>query len=207
MSITTALPVPAPRAAAEVGLQEVYRLSVEQYHRMIAAGILTADDRVELLEGLLVRKMTKNPPHTLCTQLLRDALPRLLPAGWFVNDQEPVAIEMSEPEPDVAVVRGDRRQYAGRRPGPQDVVLVIEVADTSLGRDRGPKKRDYARAGIPVYWIVNLVAGRVEVYTAPSGPAEQPDYGRQQEFSPGEAVPVVLDGREVGRLAVADVLP
>jgi Uma2 family endonuclease len=87
------------------------------------------------------------------------------------------------------------------------VVLVGEVADVSLDRDRGIKKRIYARAGIAVYWIVNLVDSIIEVYTLPSGPTEIPDYGNRQDFGIADAVPVILDGVEVGRIAVKDVLP
>jgi Uma2 family endonuclease len=207
MSVNT-LPAPATvEMPATVPTEPIFRLSVEQYHDMIRAGILTEDDPVELLEGWLVTKMAKNPPHCLATELTREALGRLVPPGWFVNGQNPITTDTSEPEPDVAVVRGDRRQYQDRHPSPQDLALVTEVADTSLQRDRGSKKRIYARAGVPVYWIVNLTENQVEVYTAPSGPAERPDYGQRHNYGPSDEVPVVIDGREVGRIPVHDLLP
>jgi hypothetical protein len=84
---------------------QIWRLSVEQYHQMIRIGILTDDDRVELLEGWLVTKMPKNPPHRLSTQLTREAIARLLPPEWYVDDQEPITTEDSEPEPDISVLR------------------------------------------------------------------------------------------------------
>jgi Uma2 family endonuclease len=180
---------------------------VAQYHEMIRAGILTDEDPVELLEGWLVVKMPKNPPHRLATELTREALGQRLPAGWHVQSQEPVTLADSEPEPDALVVRGDRRQYGDRHPGPQDLALVVEVADTTLARDRGVKKRLYAEARAPVYWVVNLVDNQVEVYTDPTGPAEEPDYRQRQDYSPSAEVPLVIDGREVGRLAVRDLLP
>ena len=161
---------------------------------MIREGILTEDDRVELLEGLLVAKMTKNPPHIVATDLLQAALPRIVPAGWFVSMQNPVTMEDSEPEPDARVVRGQPRDYVGRRAGPGDAALVVEVADTSLPSDRGIKKRIYARAGIACYWIVNLSDGRLEVYDDPTGPAEEPDYRRRREYGPTDAVPLVIEG-------------
>jgi len=139
-----------------VSTDVIWRLSVDQYHAMIQAGILTEDDPVELLEGWLVTKMSKNPRHTFVTQLARDVVASLLPPGWYVNAQEPVTTKDSEPEPDVAVVRGNRRQYIDHHPGPQDIALVVEVADSSLQRDRSLKKRLYAAAGIPVYWIVKV---------------------------------------------------
>jgi Uma2 family endonuclease len=188
----------------------VYRLSVEQYHAMIRHGILKDDDPVELLEGILVQQMGKNPPHTFATQVLRDQLPPMMPAGhWFVSDQEPVTVtDDSEPEPDVFVVRGSRRDYLAqdRHPAPDDMGLVIEVSDTTLATDRGTKRRVYASANVAEYWIVNLVDRRVEVYTDPSGPCDDPVYRQQRDHNPGDEVPVVLDGAEVGRIRVDDLL-
>jgi putative restriction endonuclease len=86
-------------------------------------------------------------------------------------------------------------------------VLIAEVADSSLRRDRGWKKRLYARARVAVYWIVNLVDRQIEVYTEPTGPVKRPDYRQRADYKPGDKVPVVLDGREVARLAVNDILP
>src|SRR5947209_7884549 len=94
----------------------LWQLSVGQYHQMIQTGILTDDDPVELLEGWLVTKMPKNPPHRLTTQLTREALAPLLPAGYYVDDQEPMTTDESEPEPDVMIVRGTRRNYRDRYP-------------------------------------------------------------------------------------------
>jgi Uma2 family endonuclease len=191
-----------------VPIELIWRLSVEQYHAMIQADILTEDDPVELLEGWLVTKMPKNPKHSLVTQLIREALARLLPPpDWHVNTQEPVTTKDSEPEPDVVAIRGDRRQYADRHPGPQDVVLIVEVADSSLRRDRVFKKRLYAAAGILVYWVVNLPEARIEVYIDPSGPAERPDYRQRQDYGQSDAVPVLIDGVEVGRLPIQELLP
>jgi Uma2 family endonuclease len=185
----------------------IWRLSLDQYHAMIRAGILTDDDPVELLEGWLVAKMPKNPTHRAATRLARQALERLIPGGWYVDSQEPITLEDSEPEPDVTVVRGERRHYLDRHPGPQEVALVVEVADASLPRDRTFKKRLYAAAGIPVYWIVNLPDSQIEVYTDSTGPAEQPDYRRGQDYDRSGAIPVVIEGKEVGRVAVRDLLP
>lgn len=207
MSVSTQPLALAARGAPAVPTDPIWRLSLDQYHEMIRAGILTDDDPVELLEGWLVAKMPKNPPHRVATQLSREALERVVPAGWYVDAQEPVTIGDSEPEPDVTVVRGSRRDYRDHHPGAQDVALLAEVSDTTLQRDRGSKKRVYARANVPVYWIINLIDSQVEVYTNPSGPGEQPDYGQRQDYGPADQVPVVIDGREVGRIAVRDLLP
>jgi Uma2 family endonuclease len=173
---------------------------------MLESKVLLEGEPVELLEGLLVRKMGKKPRHRLVTELTRDALQEVLPTGWCVESQEPVATVSSEPEPDVAVLRGNRLEYAERHPGPNDVGMLVEVSDTTLDTDRGFKKQVYAAARIPVYWIMNLVANVVEIYTNPSGPAEEPDYNQSQVYGVTDMVPVVLDGQEVGRIPVLDLL-
>jgi hypothetical protein len=105
------------------------------------------------------------------------------------------------------VVRGPRRLYANRHPGPADTALAAEVAESSLSHDRNFKGPLYARANIPVYWIINIVDARVEVYTDPTGPDPNPRYRQRQDYGPGEEVPLVLDGVEVGRIPVRDLLP
>jgi Uma2 family endonuclease len=185
----------------------IWRLSVEQYHAMVRLGILTEDDPVELLEGYLVTKMSKNPPHRIATKLTRDALAAIMPIGWYVDSQEPVTTDDSEPEPDVSVIRGDTRQYRDRHPGADDVATAIEVSDCSLDDDRIHKKRIYAAARIPVYWVVNLVDRQVEVFSEPGIVAGKPDYEHCVIYSVGDSVPVVIDGREIGRIAVQDIMP
>ncbi len=180
---------------------------MEQYHAMIQSGFLKSDDPVELLEGVLVRKMPKNPPHRVVTRLTRTRLEFLISSGWYVDSQEPITTTDSEPEPDVVVVRGNTRQYLTRHPGPQDVGLVVEVADTSLDQDRSLKKRLYARASIPIYWIISLPDEQIEVYTDPSGPIEEPDYRGLHRYSTADEVPLVLDGQEIGRIPVRELLP
>jgi Uma2 family endonuclease len=208
--MTVALqPTACPSVEIGAGIPDVpiFRLTVEQYVAMVETGILTEDDPVELLEGWLVHKMTKRPDHMVATGCILDLFPHVLPAGWFLNLQDPVTTPDSLPEPDAAVIRGTRRDYRPRRPAAADVGLVVEVADTTLRQDQGPKKRLYARAGIAVYWIVNLVDSRIEVYTEPSGPTEVPDYGKRQTYGPEDTIPMVLDGVEAGNLAVQDLLP
>src|SRR3712207_4217922 len=122
-------PTPAASAAPPAVPEDlIWRLTVDQYHAMIQAGILVDGDPVELLEGWLVTKRSKNPRHSLSTQLTRVALEERLPPEWFVDAQEPITTADSEPEPDLGVVRGDPRDYADHHPGPGDVALVVEVA-------------------------------------------------------------------------------
>ncbi|MDY6785753.1 MAG: Uma2 family endonuclease [Cyanobacteriota bacterium] len=185
----------------------IWRLSVEQYHAMIEKGILSDDDAVELLEGWLICKMPKNPPHRATTRLVRTALESILPAGWYVDSQEPITLSNSEPEPDVVVVRGDTRQYLDRHPNAEEIALVIEVSDTTLQRDRDLKKRLYARSGIPVYWIVNLIERQIEVYTQPSGELDPPDYTQRQNYAHSTLIPVAIENIKVGKLSVSSLFP
>ncbi len=185
----------------------LYRLSVAQYHAMIDAGVLTEDDSIELLEGWLVSKIPKNPAHIYSTQMIKDILVRLLPQGWFVNSQDPFTAVDSEPEPDAIVVRGHRRDFLTRKPSPEEISMVIEVADSSLRQDRTLKKRLYAAWGIPVYWIINLVNNQIEVYTEPVGMERKATYQQEQIYGVNDEVPVVVDGRTLTTIPAKEILP
>jgi Uma2 family endonuclease len=193
-------------AAAATGPAVDYRFSVEQFHRMIDAGVFGADERCELLEGVVVRKMTRNPPHDGCLYLAQTELLARLPAGWVLRVQSAVTLPDSEPEPDLVVAAGPARQYVRRHPGPRDVGLIVEVADATLAEDRDRKSRVYARARVPMYWIINLIESQVEVYTQPRA-GRSPSYRRRQDFAPGDDLPLVLTGREVARVSVRELLP
>ena len=131
----------------------------------------------------------------------------MVPAAWRIRTQCAVTLADSAPEPDLALARGDEAAFDHRKPEACDLGLVIEVADSSLKRDREDKGRIYARAGIPVYWIVNLVDRQVEVFTLPSGPAPTPAYGQCAVFAPGTTLALVLDGVPLGQIAVAELFP
>ncbi len=157
-----------------------------------------------MLDGLLVRKTAKNPPHVWSVDATEIGLARLLPGDWLLRRESPVRLpEFDEPEPDIAIVRGARIDYKTRHPGPGDVGLVVEVSESSLERDRGEKLQAFARATIPIYWIVNLIDRRVEIYTDPA----ESGYRVREDRPQGSQVPVVVDGVELGRLAVDDLLP
>jgi Uma2 family endonuclease len=132
---------------------------------------------------------------------------RALPPGWDLRVQSAVTLSDSEPEPDLAIVRGDESLYLARHPGPPDVGLVAEVADSTLPADRIDKCRIYARAGIVCYWIINVNDRQIEVYSNPSGPTAAPAFAQRMDYRPGDAVPLVLDGMTVASLAVQDLLP
>ena len=190
----------------EVTLDALRRFSVDEYHKLIKLGILAEDGSCELLKGLVVNKMGKNRRHSLVTRRLREFLEPML-TNCYVDSQEPLIALDSEPEPDVYVVRGKPEDYQDQQPTAKDVFLVIEVAEATLRQDRVTKKWIYAEGGIPIYWIVNLIDRQVEVYTQPSGPAKLPDYAPPQIVPAEGTLAVIIDGREVGRLAVKDVLP
>jgi Uma2 family endonuclease len=204
--MSVALEVAAPELHPAIPPFPVHRFSVQEYHELGRHGVLTADDRVELLEGWIVAKMTINPPHGAAIGLCEQALRAVLPAGWYSRIQLPITLSDSEPEPDLAVVTGGPRDYARRHPGPDEAGLVIEVADTSLQRDR-EKCRIYARAGISTYWIVNLLDQCVEVHTQPSGASRMPRYQRHEVVRLGAMVPLFLGGTEIARLAVSNLMP
>ena len=147
----SSLPLPSPA--------NVSRITVGQYDRMVESGVLAEDDPVELLGGVRVRQTPKYPSHVFPTEETRNRLEPIVPAGWYVRQEGPVRIPaFDEPEPDVAVARGNSRTYRKHHPGPKDIALVVEVAATkgSLNQARVEKMSAYARAGIPIYWIINL---------------------------------------------------
>lgn len=191
----------------DVPVERVLRLSVEQYHEMVRHGILRAGDPVELIDGLLVTKMGKNPPHVIALSHSRNTLEAQVGSGWHVRVQDPITLDRSEPEPDIAVARGAVEDYSAAHPTAVEIGLVLEASDTTLADDRGFKLRLYARNRIQQYWIVNLVDDQVEVYSQPSGPVDQPEYGECRVFLPDQSVPLVLDGRVVAHIPVEDLLP
>jgi Uma2 family endonuclease len=183
------------------------RFSVDEYHRLTEIGMLTEDDNLELIEGYLVLKMARNPPHDGTLHRVAKRLIQILPAGWDMRIQSAVTLVDSEPEPDVAVVREDPDAYMTRHPHAADIGLIIEVSDSTLPGDRADKGRIYARAGIACYWIINLVDRLVEVYTSPTGPTTAPGYAQRQDYRAGDVVPVALNGRTSGPMNVQDLLP
>jgi Uma2 family endonuclease len=182
----------------------LYRLTLAQYEAMVDAGILGKRDRVHLIDGFLVSKMTQNDPHATADELCGDALSQVLPDGWHLRAGKPIRIPWltSRPEPDRSVVRGAVRDYARRSPEPDKIALVVEVSDATLADDRKLAGL-YGRAGIPFYWIVNLVDGQAEVHSRPGASG----YESLEVLAPGHVLAVVIDGVEVGEIAVDDILP
>jgi hypothetical protein len=188
------------------GVPQVHRFTVETYHRMIDAGILTTNDRIELLDGRIVDKMPINPPHrTSVSRLDRWLTGILSDADWTLSSQSPVTLSESEPEPDISIARGPDTVYELRHPGPLDVVQIIEVSDSSLLYDREEKGPIYAAAKIPHYWIVNLIDGCVECYSKPQT-GRRPAYRTVKTFTKNDLLLLVLDGKKYGELAVSKLM-
>jgi len=176
------------------------RFTGDEYLRMLEAGILTEDDPVELIHGQIVEMSPENTPHRAAIIKINRVLVEALGAAdYAVQPQSTLPLdEYNLPEPDLAVLRGTPDELME---GELPVALVVEVADTSLERDRGTKQQLYARAGIPVYWIVNLAARELEVYTEPG--AER--YRQRTTLAADAAVDVPVEPSTT--VKVNDLLP
>ena len=167
-----------------------------EYERMVELGFFDEDEHIELLEGVLVKMSPQGWQHAAVIQRISKVLSRGIDDALAVRTQLPfAATTYSEPEPDIAVVRDDRASRAH----PREALLIVEVAGDSLARDRDAKLSAYARARVPEYWIVNVEAMIVEVYTRPA----RARYARKQVLRDGDVLrPVKLPGIEI---AVADL--
>ncbi len=183
----------------------LYGMTVDEYEAVVDSGAFRGRSRFHLINGFLVEKLTHTPPHAIAHTLSRDELGRVTPSGWHMRSALPVRLptQASEPEPHHCVVRGVARDCLAAHPGPGDIAMLVEVADSSLAVDRELGARIYGPARLPVYWIVNLVNRQVEVYTQP-GPT---GYGSRRDYRSGESIPIAMGGHPVGEIAVADVLP
>ncbi|MDR7409879.1 MAG: Uma2 family endonuclease [Armatimonadota bacterium] len=176
--------------------------SREEYERLVALGVLREDEPVQLVEGEIVQMSPQNAPHATAVRLVEEALRRVAGEGFDVRAQLPLALGPdSEPEPDVAVVRGGPRDYRDRHPVGEDTVLVVEVAESTWRFDRERKGRVYALAEIAEYWIVNLDRRVLEVYRSPKAG----DYQDQSTVEGSGSVAPLF--RPDARVAVADLLP
>jgi Uma2 family endonuclease len=164
-----------------------HRFSVDEYEQMIDKGILTENERVELIRGEIVEKMVIGPLHSATVKRINRLLTTRLLASAIVSVQDPVVLSDSEPEPDLALLLPNNDFYATSKPTANDVRLIIEVSDSSLAYDREIKLPLYAQAGIQDFWIVNLIESKVEVYRQPlaSGSyTSRSDFTRGDELSP-----------------------
>jgi Uma2 family endonuclease len=184
----------------------VRRFSVDEYHRMIESGILNQEDPVELLQGWIVPKMSRKPPHDAILDIANELVRGQLPEGWRLRVRSAITTVDSQPEPDLAVVRGPANRYLTRHPSPKEVALVIEISESFLEKDRNQKDPVYAAAGIPRYWIINLVDQVVEVYSEPGARGNGFVFQKMEAKRGSDEVTLMIDGAEVGRLSVRDIL-
>jgi Uma2 family endonuclease len=185
---------------------EIRRFTRVEYQQLIET-IFQPGERLELIDGLLVLREPQYSPHAVGTQLVLRALERAFGAGWNVRSQLPIALDdMSEPEPDAAVVPGDPRDY--RDAHPERPVLIVEVSQSRLAFDRRQKASLYARAGIADYWVVNLVDRVLEVYREPVAAPAAPYGFRYRSVTrlrpPATVTPLAAPSAAV---PVADLLP
>jgi len=227
---TPNLTIPVPRLPSGIPNVPIWRMSVENYHQMIQAGILKDGDPLELLQGWLVPKMQKSPRHIYVASQLEQYIRPRLPVGWSLFLQGPITLSDSEPEPDLTVVRGGLRDFSDRHPEPSEIAIVIEVAHSTLEYDRGLKLQVYANAGIEQYWIVNLLNEQIESYTLPvvstqtiatggtddietqfGFPLPQPSaiiarYECRHDYMNGESIPLQLNGQLLGHVSIASLM-
>jgi Uma2 family endonuclease len=177
-----------------------------EYERLVGLGLFHGEP-IELIRGQLMVAEPQGAYHATVIGAAEDTLRAVLPPGWIVRTQMPLALgEDSEPEPDIVLVRGTRTDYRERHPGRP--ALAIEVAESSLAFDREDKGSLYARTGIEDYWIVNLIERVVEVYREPRPDPTAPHgwrYGAMERLAPPAVLtPLALPG---ARIAVRDLLP
>jgi Uma2 family endonuclease len=173
-----ALPPTAPPLA---------RITCGMYHTMIKNGVLGEENRVELIHGFLVTKMSIGSFHSAIRTRLEQLLIRALPSEYSVRGQEPITIhDYSEPAPDIVIAKFRPDFYAESHPEPGDVLVAIEVADTSLAYDRDAKIPLYASCGIPEAWLVDLNGKTISVFSKPEGAA----YSQETVYTSGMGVPL-----------------
>jgi hypothetical protein len=187
-------------------------LTVDQFHRMVEAGILREGEPVELIDGVLVRKdfgaegspMAHSPRHALVVTRLQRLDRRLELLGYHMRCQLPVILSsIQEPEPDGAIVQGMPEVYATHHPRAEDILVVIEAADSSLAYDRSTKQRIYAAAAIAQYWVVNLPENQIEVYDLPT-PSEG-RFTRRLDFRAGQTLRLSVKSQDL-EIPVSELL-
>ena len=164
---------------------QVRPITIDDYHRMIETGIIHEGERIELISGQIFNMAAKGTRHTVATTRLLRELLAFIGQRAIVRCQEPITMpDNSEPEPDIAIARWRDDEYLDSHPVPADIILVIEVADSTIGFDRNTKAPLYATAGISEYWIVNLIDNRLEIYRQPEGSI----YARIEIITPPKSI-------------------
>lgn len=186
-----------------------YDLTIDLVSRMAEAGLFPRERRIYLRDGRLYEKMAKTKAHGFAGAALDRALNRALPEGWSLWPESTIVLDATNaPLPDFAVLRGHPLDYAQppRYPVPADVGLLVEIAVSSLRDDLGDALERYARAGIPSYWVLDVPGRRLLAHADPRVTEGRGHYARVDTHRAGDAIPLVLDGREVARLPFDELL-
>jgi Uma2 family endonuclease len=203
---TATMMAPSQAPAADVP----YDLTIDLFSRMVESGLIPRDRRVFLINGRLYEKMTKTKAHGFVGAAIDRAVNRRLPDGWSHWPESTIVLDsINAPLPDFALVRAaNSLDFAApdRYPGPGDIGLLIEVAVISLHEDLTTAREQYARALIPVYWVVDVLGRRILVHTEPRVVDGRGEYARVETYRPGQSLPLVLDGQEVARIPFDELL-
>ncbi len=186
--MTAVNPRPAPFLTPESA--SLKRWSVQAYHRMSAIGILDPDERTELLAGYITRMAPKGTPQVTSLHLLANLLRTEVGEAALIRTQDPIQLDdFSEPEPDLAMVRGTILDYAEQHPRPEQIYLIVEVADSTLKQDCEVKDKLYAQAGIADYWVVDVPNRQLHIFREPT----PTDYARHLILAePSQATPLAF---------------
>ena len=202
----TTTPAPGP-----VSTLNLYRISYDLYERIVDLGLLGPNDKVVLIDGLLVNLMPKGHLHRGAVLRGQEALRAAIPVGWHVQPEQAVVLRGgqdgdSAPEPDLAVIFGDFARYDQRLPIAAEVGLIVEVATSpdAVRIDRAGLTR-YAHAGIPIACIVNIPDRSIELYSEPSGPSADPGYRRSETLRPGQSLAGEIGNATTGPAALAPI--
>ena len=200
--MATLMERPAELKVEQSPLTTRRKFTVAEYNLMGEAGILQPDERVELIEGEIQKMSPKGKRHSVSTTRANDCFRKQLGDKVIVRSQEPIVIgEHSEPEPDIALVVPTEKEYIDHHPKPQEVLLVLEVSDTTLAKDRIIKARLYGQAGVIQYGVLNVNARELEDYRDP----DESGYRTKHTYKAGESFTLVAFP-EIS-IAVSDLLP
>lgn len=168
------------------------KFSIDEYHKLVDLGFFTENDRIELIRGEIIDMAPKGTPQSVCNSLVFGELYRLLYDRANVRGQEPIILSSnSEPEPDVVIAKKKPDNYLSAHPTVEDIILVIEISDSTLQYDRETKLSLYAEVGINNYWIFNLVDNRLESYSQPFADTQgKCDYRTKNIFLPNETIAI-----------------
>ena len=168
------------------------KFTIDEYHELVDIGFFTENDRIELIRGEIMEMAPKKTPHSVCNSILFGELYKLLESKANIRGQEPITLPSnSEPEPDVVIAKKKDDNYLAAHPTVEDIILVIEISDSTLKYDRETKLPLYAESGINNYWIINLVDRNLEIYTNPfSSDKDKFGYRNKSIILPNEEIDI-----------------